>query len=142
MILHITNIPTPYRLPYYRTVNRKLESAGSIFMSFCRDRENVREWKIGEDDLKGFADTLNNDGLAAAYGNIVDAIKRLRPEMVVLAWAMDPLALRVLILLPAAPDSLHALYRRDDRHGRRAKLCVGSGTFAQALLLAGRPTGS
>lgn len=98
MILHITNIPTPYRLPYYRTVNRKLESAGIDFhVFFLGQGKRPREWKIGEDDLKGIPHTLNQGGLAAAYGNIAEAIKRMRPALVVLAWAMDPLALRVLL---------------------------------------------
>ncbi len=98
LVLHITNIPTPYRLPYYRTVSRNLEAGGIGFhVFFLGQGKRPREWKIGQDDLHGFPYTLNGGGLSNAYRNIVDAIGTMRPSVVVLAWAMDPLALRILL---------------------------------------------
>lgn len=97
-VLHITNIPTPYRLPYYRTLHRRLESAGIDFhVYFLGQNKRPREWKIGENELHGFHHTLNCDGLPAAYGNIIRLIRETKPDIVVLAWAMDPLALRLLL---------------------------------------------
>lgn len=98
LVFHITNIPTPYRLPYYRALNRRLESAGiDLHVYFLGQNKRPREWKIGEDDLKGFHHTLNSGGLEKAYANITRAIREMKPDLVVLAWAMDPLALRLLL---------------------------------------------
>lgn len=95
-VLHVTNIPTPYRLPYLRAVRDALEGEGmDLHVFFLGKGKRPREWKITGDDLYGFAHTLNrsSDPITEA----ILAIERLRPSAVVLAWAMDPPALRLLL---------------------------------------------
>jgi glycosyltransferase involved in cell wall biosynthesis len=96
LVLHITNIPTPYRLPYYRAVAAALDTAGiDLRVHFLGKGKRKREWTIDAGDLRGFAHTLGDpsDPFRAA----ADAIRREKPAVVVLAWAMDPLALRLLL---------------------------------------------
>lgn len=96
LVLHVTNRPTPYRLQYYRVVSAALDSAGAdLHIFFLGTGKRDREWKISAEDMHGFAYTLNtaSDQQRAA----VAAIRERGPAVVVLAWAMDPLALRLLL---------------------------------------------
>ncbi len=95
-VLHVTNIPTPYRLPYLRAVRDALEAEGLDFHVFFLGKgKRPREWKITGDDLHGFPHTLNRS--SDPITEVILAIERLRPSVVVLAWAMDPPALRLLL---------------------------------------------
>ncbi|MBS1912133.1 MAG: glycosyltransferase family 4 protein [Bacteroidetes bacterium] len=95
LVLHVTNIPTPYRLPYLREVSNALGLAGFDFHVFFLGRnKRPRNWRITPEDLLGFRNTLHNgDGPIAGA---IRLIRRRRPAVVVLAWAMDPEALRLL----------------------------------------------
>lgn len=97
LIFHVTNIPTPYRLPYYRAVCAALRNEGIDFHVFFLGRgKRRREWKITDDDLRGFPFTMNDADPSRTYREVVRSIEKMKPSVVVLAWAMDPLALRLL----------------------------------------------
>ncbi|MEO5930593.1 MAG: glycosyltransferase family 4 protein [Candidatus Kapaibacterium sp.] len=98
LVLHVTNIPTPYRIPYFRALGDVLGNAGlDLHIFFLGRGKRRREWKIAQDDLAGLDYTVNESEGRLAIGHIVREIRRLRPSVVVIAWAMDPLALRLLL---------------------------------------------
>ncbi|HVZ40056.1 MAG TPA: glycosyltransferase family 4 protein [Candidatus Kapabacteria bacterium] len=95
LVLHVTNIPTPYRLPYLRAVSDALHRAGFDFHVFFLGRnKRPRNWRIAPEDLHGFRNTLHNGERPIAEA--IRLIRLHRPALVVLAWAMDPEALRLL----------------------------------------------
>lgn len=96
LVLHVTNIPTPYRLPYLRAVNEALAADGVGFHVFFLGRgKRRREWVIGADELRGFDNTLHEG--EGAISAAIAQVRRLRPSLVTIAWAMDPAALRLLL---------------------------------------------
>jgi glycosyltransferase involved in cell wall biosynthesis len=98
LVLHVTNIPTPYRIPYFRALGDVLGNAGiDLHIFFLGRGKRRREWKIVEDDLAGIDYTVNESEGKLAIRHMVRAIRLLRPSVVVIAWAMDPLALRLLL---------------------------------------------
>lgn len=99
-VLHVTNIPTPYRLPQYRAFRDALLERGiALTVYFMGVGKRPRQWSITEEDFGG-VDRMFGDPKASIPGRawgITRAIARLRPDVVVLAWAMDPTALLVLL---------------------------------------------
>ena len=50
-ILHITNIPTPYRVNFFNNLNKVLSSKGiELYVIYCSYSEPNRNWEI--DDFK------------------------------------------------------------------------------------------
>ena len=95
--LHVTNIPTPYRLPLYRSIRRQLRQSGRDFhVFFLNNGKRQRLWKIGEEDLEGIEYSRASSS-ARMFADVTETIDRLTPSVVVLSWAMDVTALRLLI---------------------------------------------
>lgn len=98
-VLHVTNIPTPYRLPQYRMFRQELARLGTGFVVyFIGKGKRPRYWEFTDDDFEGIEAIHGPAGASIpkrALG-ITRAIDRMKPEVVVLAWAMDPTALLVL----------------------------------------------
>ncbi len=104
LVLHITNAPTPYRLPQYREIARLLTAEGCRFHAhFLGNRRRDRSWILSDDLFRGidcsFSDTHGKGRSAEA----LETVRRMEPAVVVLAWAMDATALRIL---------LHCMMRR------------------------------
>lgn len=99
LVLHVTNIPTPYRLPQYRAFRNALSREGiGLAVYFIGAGKRPRYWEIDGRDLDGIDAIHGRPGASVpmrALG-ITRAIDRLKPAVVVLAWAMDPTALLVL----------------------------------------------
>ena len=94
-VLHITNIPTPYRLPLFREITRQAARRGIGFrVHFLGLVRRDRRWRISEEDFEGIDYTIAARPTAA---EAVRAIEAARPSVVVLAWAMDLAALRLLL---------------------------------------------
>ena len=98
-VLHVTNIPTPYRLPQYRAFTNELRELGAqLVVYFIGKGKRPRYWEIPESEFEGLS-VIHGRASASiplrALG-ITRTIDRLRPSVVVLAWAMDPTALLVL----------------------------------------------
>lgn len=95
-ILHITNRPTPYRLPWFREVDRELDGIGAeLRVLFLGRSKTERMWKIRSEEMSGFRSEFL-PGEDSPAREAVEAIDRIRPSLVVLAWAMDMTAMRVL----------------------------------------------
>jgi glycosyltransferase involved in cell wall biosynthesis len=96
VVLHVTNIPTPYRLPLYASIERQLREVGCRFhVCFLGRGNRVREWKIPAEQLAGIPHSFlegRRDG-----AELCRTIDNLSPTVVVLAWAMDATALRALL---------------------------------------------
>src|SRR5688500_7500621 len=98
-VLHVTNIPTPYRLPQYRAFARGLSADGiGLTVYFIGSGKRPRYWEIPDSEFEGIEVLRGTPGVSIpmrALG-ITRTINRLKPSVVVLAWAMDPTALLVL----------------------------------------------
>ena len=98
-VLHVTNIPTPYRLPQYRAFARALAAdAIDLTVYFIGSGKRPRYWKIDESEFEGIEAIYGRPGASIpmrALG-ITRTIDRMKPAVVVLAWAMDPTALLML----------------------------------------------
>jgi glycosyltransferase involved in cell wall biosynthesis len=99
-VLHVTNIPTPYRLPQYRAFRAALASRGvDLVIYFIGAGKRPRQWQIPEEEFDGI-ERIEGDPRASVprrTWGITRAIDRMRPDVVVLAWAMDLTALLVLL---------------------------------------------
>jgi glycosyltransferase involved in cell wall biosynthesis len=98
-VLHVTNIPTPYRLPQYRAFARALAAeAFDLTVYFIGTGKRPRYWKIDDEEFEGIEAIYGTQGASIPLRTlgITRSIDRLRPAVVVLAWAMDPTALLVL----------------------------------------------
>lgn len=95
-VLHITNRPTPYRLPWFSEVNGALGDVGAdLHVLFLGRSKTERMWKIPAEEMRGFRhEYLPGEG--SPVQEVVAAIERIGPSLVVLAWAMDLTAMRVL----------------------------------------------
>lgn len=96
IVLHITNAPTPYRLPQYRAFQKELLKAGGrLHIHFLGGRSRQRNWEFSDED---FAELSWSMGSAnAMLQGALQQIQQLRPGAVVLAWAMDGIALRLML---------------------------------------------
>ncbi|KXK57277.1 MAG: glycosyltransferase family 4 protein [Candidatus Kapabacteria bacterium] len=96
LVLHITNAPTPYRLPQYRAFQKELLKEGvRLHIHFLGGRSRQREWKFSDED---FAELSWSAGTAdAMLQGGEHQLQQLRPAVVVLAWAMDAIALRLML---------------------------------------------
>ncbi len=96
LVLHVTNIPTPYRLPYLRTVSAALAKDGLGYHVFFLGRgKRERNWAIGAEQMFGFEHSRG--ATARPITEAIALVRSRRPALVVLAWAMDPPALRLLL---------------------------------------------
>lgn len=96
-VLHITNRPTPYRLPFFREAHRQLRARGDTLHVLFLGRGGVeRLWQISDQEMSGF-DHMTLQGERSEAREIIEAIDRIGPAVVVLAWAMDLTALRALL---------------------------------------------
>lgn len=95
LVLHITNLPTPYRLPLYRAMRELLRKRGSdLHVFFLGHAASVREWKVSQEDMYGLQwSAAKGQGLAGA----MRAIREKGPSAVILSWAMDHIALALLL---------------------------------------------
>lgn len=95
LVLHITNLPTPYRLPLYRAMRGLLRERGSdLHVFFLGYAASAREWKVGSEDMYGLRwSAARGSALMAA----ISAIRETRPFAVILSWAMDHIALALLL---------------------------------------------
>jgi glycosyltransferase involved in cell wall biosynthesis len=97
-ILYITNLPTPYRLPLYRRLGEVLRGRGdALNLFFLGYAKSDRRWEVGDDDLRGIVYETADRGSASAMRDVIRAVDRHAPAVVVLAWAMDQVALRLLL---------------------------------------------
>ncbi len=111
-LLVVTNIPTPYRLPMYRELRRQLQRLDSdLHVHFLGRGNRARRWTISREDLVGLSvsspvpvtleDREESDASGTAvvdhFAQISRMIAERGPRLVVLAWAMDGLALRLLL---------------------------------------------
>jgi glycosyltransferase involved in cell wall biosynthesis len=97
-VLYITNVPTPYRLPLYRKLGELLRARGDrLHIFFLGYAKSERQWKIAEEDMRGIEYRANTAGDERARSQAPAAIDELRPAAVILAWAMDDVALRLLL---------------------------------------------
>jgi len=95
VVLHVTNVPTPYRLPQYREIGARLAETGWEFHVYFLGRGNRdRRWVIPSEAFEGIEHTIAPSARAA---DLLRAVDRIRPSVVVMAWAMDPTALRLLL---------------------------------------------
>lgn len=98
VVLHITNRPTPYRLPLYREIRATLKGGGDdLHVLFLGEWKRDRNWNINEDDLEGLDYVYRTGSGARSIKDIIEVIDTLTPAVVVLAWAMDLIALRLLL---------------------------------------------
>lgn len=97
-ILYVTNMPTPYRLPLYRALAARLAERGdrltTFFLGYARSE---RAWRIDADELAGFEHVTARRRDARVVGELIARMRRTRPAVVVIAWAMDHVALAVLV---------------------------------------------
>ncbi|MDB5035980.1 MAG: glycosyl transferase group 1 [Chlorobi bacterium] len=97
-VLYITNLPTPYRLPLYRELGQRLALEGVLleifFLGYSR---SDRAWNIGEEDFAGLKYSIAKHPSQILIRDAAAAIARSRPAVVVLAWAMDLAALRLML---------------------------------------------
>lgn len=98
-ILHITNQPTPYRLPQYRAFTKELSKIGFDFkVIFVGGRGRKREWKFSDKDFEGLSYITSDKTEGMNYYDIKKHINLESPDIITLAWAMDFLALKILFL--------------------------------------------
>jgi glycosyltransferase involved in cell wall biosynthesis len=99
-VLHVTNIPTPYRLPQYRAFRTALAARSiDLVIYFIGAGKRPRQWEIPEAEFDGIERLFGEPRASVpkrAWG-ITRTIDRMRPDVVVLAWAMDATALLVLL---------------------------------------------
>ena len=127
-VLHVTNIPTPYRLPQYRAFAHELAKSDiDLVVYFIGAGKRPRYWDIPESDFAGLSPVYGRPGAsipARALG-ITRTIDRLQPAVVVLAWAMDPTAL--LVLWHCRARSIPCIIytgETDDAAAQRSFACV------------------
>jgi len=96
LVLQITNLPTPYRLPLYRAMRAKLREGGEdLHIFFLGYAKSVRAWKVDEEDMYGLRWSSAEKG--RPLRGAMRAIGELRPRAVILSWAMDLQALALLL---------------------------------------------
>lgn len=96
VVLHVTNMPTPYRLPQYHAIRSQLADVGYAFHVYFLGRGNrERRWVIPPESFEGIEHTTAPSG-KGMRADLLHTVDRLRPAAVVIAWAMDPTALRLL----------------------------------------------
>lgn len=112
-ILLVTNLPTPYRLPLYRRIDAMLGDRGhELRVLFLGYAKSVRSWTIDPEDLRGLrhgtcapasvgavsagASTRIGRGRRAIRCVLRDA-RAFAPDVAIIAWAMDYVALRLLL---------------------------------------------
>lgn len=95
-VLHITNAPTPYRLPQYRAFQKELLKGGiRLHIHFLGKSRRRREWQLTDADFAELSWSVGDK--KKELQGVVERIKLLKPLSVVLAWAMDRVALGVLL---------------------------------------------
>lgn len=98
IVLHVTNIPTPYRLPVYRVVRSTLREHGyDLHVFFLGKSGRDRSWTIPAEEFDGIPHTAAEPGASNPFDQVIDQIERLRPAAVVLAWAMNGLAYKLMV---------------------------------------------
>ncbi len=109
-ILLVTNLPTPYRLPLYRRIDAMLEERGrALRVLFLGYAKSVRSWTIAPEELRGLRHAICTPAPAEAATRagrdrraircVLRDARAFAPEAVVIAWAMDYVALRLLLAL-------------------------------------------
>jgi glycosyltransferase involved in cell wall biosynthesis len=97
LVLTVTNRPTPYRLPLYQELARRLSEQGESFhVHFLGNARSSRRWKIPEGALDGVEHSIRNEDRSAGRAAI-ETVRRLSPSVVLIAWSMDLTALRLLL---------------------------------------------
>ncbi|MEO5930594.1 MAG: glycosyltransferase family 4 protein [Candidatus Kapaibacterium sp.] len=153
-ILYITNLPTPYRLPLYRELGRRLSLEGvALEIFFLGYSRSSRAWNIVKEDFAGLNYSIAQPPSQILIRDAAAAIARSRPAVVVLAWAMDLAALRLLLhcrargipciivsgeTLRSAANNPHAFLRTIFRRTifRRASAFITYGRGSTEYLLA------
>ncbi len=96
LILYITNLPTPYRLPLYRIMGAMVRNRGhDLHLFFLGYSRSIREWRVPPEDMHGIR--FSSQGKGHPGVGALRAIRELRPSAVVLSWAMDHVALALLL---------------------------------------------
>lgn len=109
-ILLVTNLPTPYRLPLYRRIGAMLDDRGrELRVLFLGYAKSVRSWTIDPEELRGLRHAICTPppaGAATSSGRdrraircVLGDVRAFAPDAVVIAWAMDYVALRLLLAL-------------------------------------------
>ncbi|HVZ40057.1 MAG TPA: glycosyltransferase [Candidatus Kapabacteria bacterium] len=97
-VLYITNLPTPYRIPLYRRLAEELGRRGDTFhLFFLGYARSSRSWNIAPGELSGFSHQTGTGGSVRAALAVLRQMRRRRPDVLVLAWAMDHVALLLLL---------------------------------------------
>lgn len=97
LLVHVTNIPTPYRIAFCNVLHDVLEAAGyGFYVFYCAEREVGRHWTISFDDMKYPYEVL--PGISARLGSlefhfnpsIIQRLRQLCPEFLLVAgsWNM------------------------------------------------------
>ncbi|MBK8985797.1 MAG: glycosyltransferase family 4 protein [Chloroflexi bacterium] len=114
LLIHVTNIPTPYRISFCNALNEVLNAFGYGFhVLYCAEREANRYWTISFNDMRYPHEVL--PGISPQVGalqahfnpDVVQRLRQLNPEFLLTAggWNM-PTA-----LLAASPTLCGPAFR-------------------------------
>lgn len=92
LLVHLTNIPTPYRIVFCNTLCQVLEDYGyGLYVLYCAEREPDRHWEIPFSEISYPYEIL--PGVSLALGKytwhfnpiVVQRLRKLRPQFILAA---------------------------------------------------------
>ncbi|NWF49019.1 MAG: glycosyltransferase family 4 protein [Ignavibacteriaceae bacterium] len=108
-ILIVTNIPTPYRIPLFNLLNKKLEERGCSFhVAFAAKGYERRKWEVDESEFNFSHSYLKSkkiklgsvEKMLFTYGGILKTLKEFRPyKIIVVGFSIATLKLYFLSLI-------------------------------------------
>lgn len=97
LLVHITNIPTPYRIAFFNTLQTVLTNHGyGLHVFYCAEREPGRNWKINFDEICYPYEILPGVSFKIGYLPIhlnpwvIYRLRQLKPKLLLIAggWNM------------------------------------------------------
>lgn len=92
LLVHLTNIPTPYRIAFCNTLRQVLKDYGyGLYVLYCAEREPNRHWKIPFDEIDYPYEILPGVSLSLEKYNlhfnpiVVQRLRELHPQFVLAA---------------------------------------------------------
>lgn len=92
LLVHLTNIPTPYRIAFCNTLHQVLQGYGyGLYVLYCAEREPDRHWKIPFDEMCYPYEILPGVSFSAGKYTlhfnpiVVQCLRKLRPPFILAA---------------------------------------------------------
>lgn len=103
-VLIATNVPTPYRMPLFDALGRKLDELNlRLHVVFGTANESRRKWQVDlnrqhftSEFLEGWSIPLGADSPTYLHGGFLPALRRVRPCLVVVS-GFAPVAVQCLL---------------------------------------------